>query len=214
VKVSPPVRFGVLSLLALMILGLVWLGTTRYFAEQRAVASAQHDQAAHIAAPPKVPPAAVDQPAEKPVALVVVHVAGAVVTPGVYRLPQGARIEDAVAAAGGFATNADSASLNLAEFLVDGSQIPVYTKEQVASGSVPVSGPVSSSSAQLPKTVQQTKVSVNRASASELDKVTGISPTLARAIVSYREKHGAIHSLEELKQMKGINASVLKRLTL
>jgi competence protein ComEA len=137
VKVSAPVRFGVLSLLALMILGLVWLGTTRYFAEQRAVALAEHDQAAHIAAPTKVPPAAVDQPAEKPVTLVVVHVAGAVVNPGVYRLPQGARQEDALSAAGGPLPDADPSVLNLAEPLVDGSKVFVYTKAQVAIGSAP-----------------------------------------------------------------------------
>ena len=125
----------------------------------------------------------------------VISVVGAVAEPGVYTLPVGARVADALAAAGGALPGADLNELDLAAPVGDGETLRV----PFATG-----GPAPTA----PLGVPTTRVSVNRASAAELEKVPGIGPQLARRIVAYRP----YRSLDELTRVPGIGPRSLERL--
>ncbi len=133
-------------------------------------------------------PIASSAPAEPTV--VVVDVVGAVRRPGVYRLPEGARVQDAVRRA--HATGrANLQGLNLAERLADGEQIVVPGR-----GGTPV--PVAS----VPGS-PQAPVHLNSASIEQLETLDGIGPSLAQRIIDYRTQHGGFRSLDELDQVSG-----------
>lgn len=152
-------------------------------------------------APLIAPPAfATDGTVESPVATtVVVHVAGAVRHPGVYELPVGARVSDALGLAGGALARADLASLNLAEVVVDGQQILVATRGRTAS--VPV-----------PATTSVALVDLNLADQAALEQVPGIGPVKAAAILAYRDEIGAFQSIDQLLEVTGIGAATLEAL--
>jgi competence protein ComEA len=125
--------------------------------------------------------------------MVVVYVSGAVANPGLYRLPTGLRIGDALAAAGGMLGDADPDRLpNLAGRLSDGKQIKV---PRLRSGS--------SRSGASPK------VDINSADAVQLEVVPGIDADLARAIVDYRQSYGPFASVTELKAALGLDSATL-----
>lgn len=142
---------------------------------------------------------------------IVVHVAGAVMHPGVYRLPLGSRVTDAMAAAGGALGSAATDAVNLARLLVDGEQVYLPTEEEVASGSAggpgsgasgggaSGSGAASASSGGL--------VNINSASASELDALPGVGPSTAQKIVDDREANGPFGKPEDLMRVPGIGES-------
>jgi competence protein ComEA len=133
---------------------------------------------------------------------ILVHVIGAVAKPGVVRLPEGARVEDALAAAGGLRGDADPAELNLAAVVSDGTQIIVGTKASprgevregsTSSGSVPAgTGTVGAI------------IDLNTATLAQLDTIPGIGPVTAQAILDYRTKHGRFTRIEELQEVDGI----------
>ncbi len=132
---------------------------------------------------------------------VVVHVAGNVNNPGVYELPYGSRVKDAIAAAGGKNANADDNPLNLAEVLTDGEKVFVPSKIQnapLASMSAQTSSPSVSS-----KQSYSGSVSINNADAATLATLPGIGPALANRIIQYRLQK-PFATLEELKKVKGI----------
>jgi competence protein ComEA len=133
-------------------------------------------------------------------ALVMVHVVGRVARPGVVRLPAGARVKDAVAAAGGPARGADLSTLNLARPLSDGEQVVVGDR---SSGSeVPGSTPPPTASAgQLPGAG---RVNLNSATLAQLDGLPHIGPVLAQRILDFRTEHGRFASVEELNEVSGI----------
>ena len=124
--------------------------------------------------------------------LIDVHVAGWVRSPGVVQLPEGSIVADAVEAAGGFRIGADSHTLNLAAPLAGGDQ--VY-----------VSGPGQDS----PGPTDDGKIAVNRATASELEKLPGVGPVLAERIVAYRDVNGPFQQVEDLLDVPGIGESKL-----
>jgi competence protein ComEA len=123
-----------------------------------------------------------------------VHVVGEVESPGMYQLPIGARLVDAVFAAGGLTEEADNASVNLARELTDGEQIIVYSisQEGDAAGST-ASG----------------LLSLNRAGDKELEELPGIGPALAGRIVAWREANGGFKSVQDLLKVSGIGESLL-----
>jgi len=127
----------------------------------------------------------------------VVDVAGAVRRPGLYRLATGARVDDAVAAAGGGTARADIAAVNLAAPLSDGEQVLV-----------PARGAAGAVGAATGNTI----VDLNSATAEQLDTLPGIGPSTAAKIVAYRRQHGAFHSLAELDAISGIGPSKLAEL--
>lgn len=133
-------------------------------------------------------------------ASVVVHVGGAVASPGVYELPVGSRVQDGVDAAGGFAADADVDSVNCARVLTDGEQVVIARispEGESAAGEAAADG-------------GSGKVNVNVASVEELDELKGVGPATAEAIVSYREENGPFSSAEDLLEVPGIGESKLE----
>jgi len=124
---------------------------------------------------------------------VVVHVLGAVARPGLYRLPEGARIVDAVAAAGGFAAEADRSGLNLARVLADAEQIIVPVVGEVP---VAVAGP--------PGVGADGRVNLNTADERALETLPRVGPAMAERIIAWREANGGFRSVEDLTQVSGI----------
>jgi competence protein ComEA len=123
-----------------------------------------------------------------------VHVVGEVESPGMYQLPIGARLVDAVFAAGGLTEEADNASVNLARELTDGEQIIVFSVSQEGEAA---------------GTTASGLVSLNRAGDKELEALPGIGPALAGRIVAWREANGGFKSVEDLLKVSGIGESLL-----
>jgi competence protein ComEA len=138
--------------------------------------------------------------------VLVVDVAGAVRRPGVYRLPQGARITDAIARAGGLARSADSSLVDLAAPLADGEQVLVPARAGAvgAGGAVtPADGAGSAPSA---------PVDLNTATVEQLDALPGIGPVTAQKIVQYRQEHGPFRSVDDLDAIPGIGPARIANL--
>jgi competence protein ComEA len=131
-------------------------------------------------------------------ARVTVHVAGAVNVPGVYELPVGSRVDDAVSSAGGPTGDAELGRVNLAAPLVDGSQVylPMEGEEGVPVASASVASPADAKPAG--------PVDINRATAAELETLPGVGPATAAAIVTERDRNGPFVSLAELDRVPGI----------
>jgi competence protein ComEA len=138
----------------------------------------------------------------------VVQAAGAVVRPGVYRLPDGARVADLVEAAGGPAADADLDRVALAAKLADGQRVAVPRRGEpspadpaaaATGGAAGIEGPVG-------------PVDLNRATTADLDRLPGVGPATAAAIVAYREAHGAFRSIDELTDVPGIGPAKLAAL--
>lgn len=132
----------------------------------------------------------------------VVHVTGAVVSPGVYSLEPGARIEDALDAAGGLLPDAAEWAVNRAAPVSDGAQVYVPTRDAAPHTQASDSGPNGGDSL----------INLNTADESELDELPGIGPALARRIVAYREQNGPFESFEDLLAVSGIGTSKLEGL--
>jgi competence protein ComEA len=145
-----------------------------------------------------VPPLRAPRPAHTVAARLVVDVAGAVRRPGLYRLGQGTRVADALAAAGGATARAEIALVNLAAPLADGEQVVVPAR-----GAATASAGSASPAAPL---------DLNTASLEQLDGLPGIGPTTAQKILDYRQAHGAFRSLEDLDAVPGIGPSRLAQL--
>jgi competence protein ComEA len=127
----------------------------------------------------------------------IVHVAGAVRRPGVYRLDAGARVDEAVERAGGATRRADLGGLNLAAKLEDGRQVLV-PKRLTATGAGAPAG------AAAPPAVPGQPINLNTATLEQLDTLSGIGPMTAQKILDYREENGGFSSVEELGEIPGI----------
>ena len=150
-----------------------------------------------------------------PPSTIVVHVVGAVQTPGVVTLDDGARVVDAVEAAGGVGENADLASVNLALPLPDGAQVRVPQVGDDAGPTVvmPATGANGDDGIQAGVASGATAmVDVNKATVGELEALPGIGPSLARAIVEYRTQNGPFVSVDQLLSVPGIGPAKLDRL--
>lgn len=167
-------------------------------------------------APPVAVTSSTTQAPTAPTGDVTVHVVGLVKKPGLYKLPVGSRVQDAIDKAGGPGAHADLESINLAQRLEDGVQIRVSKVgatpqiETLGSFSAP-SGSASSSSGSRGSVRPAPKsISLNSASAGELDRLPGVGPSTAAKILEYRRAHGGFASIDELLAVKGIGAKKLK----
>lgn len=131
---------------------------------------------------------------------VVVDVAGAVRRPGVYRLPAGARVVDAVERAGGARGGAALEAVNLAARLADGQQVVVPGRG--AGAPAAATGPAG----------EEGPISLGSATVDQLDTIDGIGPVTARKIVEYRDSHGGLASVEQLDQVSGIGPATMESL--
>lgn len=135
--------------------------------------------------------------------VLVVDVKGAVQTEGVYQLPAGSRVDDAIKAAGGLTEVADKKSINLAQKLTDASV--VYVASQGENISVVTASSENNSSA-------SNKVNINQASVSELQTISGIGAKRAQDIIDYRESNGRFKTIEDLKKVAGIGEKTFDKL--
>lgn len=157
-------------------------------------------------------PATAPPPPQPTTVRLVVHVAGAVRRPGVVALTEGARVADAVTAAGGLAEGADQARINLAAPVADGAMLWVPTIGEENTGSLPASpGPQSGLSAAAPSDGLQSSINVNTATAADLESLPGIGPSLAERIISYRDTQGPFSVAEDLLAVPGIGPRTLER---
>ena len=142
---------------------------------------------------------------------VYVDVDGAVVRPGVYRLKEGARVSQAIDAAGGLTAEADVTGLNRASKITDGQKIYVPTVgEQQAAAAV---GGAESSAATTPGAGSSSGlVNINTASAAELQTLSGIGPSMAQSIIDERTKNGAFASVDDLMRVSGIGEKKLAKI--
>ncbi|MFN8516075.1 MAG: ComEA family DNA-binding protein [Thermomicrobiales bacterium] len=143
---------------------------------------------------------------------VTVFVGGAVVRPGVYTLPRGERIEGAIAAAGGFAPEADQDGINRALLLRDEAQIVVPRKgEPTATALRPVAGvsaaPVATAARATARgsATPSGPINVNTASATELEQLPGVGAKIAQDIVAYRAANGPFANAADLAKVSGIS---------
>jgi competence protein ComEA len=179
-----------------------------------------HGQRASSAAPAESPVAAAPErsPGDGAVSVSrpapagsVVHVAGAVREPGVYRLPAGARVQDAVERAGGTRANGDVNGINLAAKVADGQQIVVPPKARAgtAAAVAPTGG---AGSAGAGGAATGPPISLNSATAEQLDTLDGVGPATAQKIIAWRTQHGGFRSVADLGQVPGIGPKKLAAL--
>lgn len=132
-----------------------------------------------------------------------VHVCGAVKKAGVYELKEGARICDAITAAGGFKKTANQTILNQAQVLSDGEQVVVPLKEDKQ---------ISNETDKMPDGHTTQKISINHATYEELMTLPGIGESKANSIIRYREENGSFQTLEDLKKIQGIKDGVYNKI--
>jgi competence protein ComEA len=132
----------------------------------------------------------------------VIHVAGAVRQPGVYRLRSGARVDDAVQRAGGPTRRAALGGLNLAAELEDGRQVLV--PERARRGGGAAAAPAAGVTAAAPAPAPGQPINLNTATLEQLDTLSGIGPLTAQKILDFREERGGFGSVEELGEIPGI----------
>ena len=137
--------------------------------------------------------------------LITVDVKGAVKSPGIYDLPVGSRVNDAVQKAGGLTEQADSKSLNLAQKVNDEALVYVPTKGEESASQQAGSGAPSSTS-------KDKKVNLNKASLEELKQIKGLGGKRAQDIIDHREANGKFKSVDELKKVSGIGAKTIEKL--
>ena len=155
----------------------------------------------------------------------VVHICGAVSAPGVYELPAGSRIIDAVEAGGGFLPEADEACCNLAEEIVDGCQIYIMTKsESCADGQTEKKAGIQTSPdgdmqttdrnvrSNSAPALENGLVNLNTADVAALMTLPGIGESRAKAIISYREQHGAFAKIEDIMKISGIKQAAFSKI--
>jgi competence protein ComEA len=136
-------------------------------------------------------------------AVALIHVAGAVRSPGVYRLRQGERVQDAVRRAGGPRAGADLNAINLAAKVADGQQVVVPRHGATGPAAVDAAAPGGPG---------QPPVSLNSATAEQLDTLDGVGPATASKILDWRRQHGGFRSVDDLGEIPGIGPKRLAAL--
>ena len=180
----------------MLVLGLLTAGWLLLRA--RPVAVASPSEAVTVSSPTQ-PAASATPTTSKAVPKIVVHVLGAVQHPGLVRLPQNARVQDAIDAAGGLTNRADPGELNLAQPLSDGQQVVIGNRTDPAGEVRDETGSGQGSGAAATGTLD-----LNHASQPQLEELPGVGPVTAQAILAWRQQHGRFSRIEELQEVDGI----------
>jgi competence protein ComEA len=186
-------HLGVIGVL--LVLGLLTAGWLLLRA--RPVAVASPGEVVTVSSPTQA--AASATPTSKAVSKIVVHVLGAVRHPGLVRLPENARVQDAIDAAGGLTNRADPDELNLAQPLSDGQQVVIGTRTDPAGEVRDQPGPDRGGGAAATRALD-----LNHASQPQLEELPGVGPVTAQAILAWRQQHGRFSRIEELQEVDGI----------
>ncbi|MBC8335321.1 MAG: ComEA family DNA-binding protein [Anaerolineales bacterium] len=123
-----------------------------------------------------------------------IHITGSVVAPGLYHLPEGSRVADAIQAAGGFLPIADKEKVNLAALLDDGAQLNIENLSFYNTGG------------------SSDRVNINTANLDELDTLPGIGPSTAQAIIDHRRQYGQFQRIDEITNVTGIGPATYDRI--
>jgi competence protein ComEA len=207
VEPLPPVRFsrlhvGIVTMLVL--LGLLAAGWALLRA--RPVPAVGPNAVVTVSTP-----AATDSPSSSgrvTPTTIVVHVAGAVRRPGLVRLGERSRVQDAIDAAGGLTKDARPGRLNLAQVLTDGQQVLIGTARDPVTEVREGGGPPPETGGRTPMGT----VDLNRATVAELEQLPGVGPVTAANIVGWRERHGRFGAVSELQQVDGIGPKTYARI--
>ena len=139
-----------------------------------------------------------------------VDIKGAVVTPGVYQVPPGSRVQDIVGLAGGLREDAATAYVNLAAKVEDQQLIYVMTEVEATQSDTPL--PATAPATGNTPDQSEAKVNINTADASLLQTLSGIGIKKAEAIIAYREEHGPFASVDDLQEVSGIGEKTVEKL--
>ena len=188
----------------LILLGMILLGSIIYFMRLKKVGS-ETSTLTLESSQKETEDLPLPEKKETETKVLFIHVAGAVKSPGVYKLKEGSRVFDAINAAGGYALNADPNALNLATPLTDGEKVYLPTlgevPHQAASSSLP--GGTSSSTS---------KININTADAQQLESLPGIGPAFAQRIIDYRTSQGRFSNIEDIENVSGIGKKRFEQL--
>ncbi|WP_224046586.1 helix-hairpin-helix domain-containing protein [Arthrobacter sp. NicSoilB4] len=212
-----------LCLVAAMFLGWFWWQAANGTSEVSPLGSVAASESGDAPAPEPEPETEPGRAAEDPPGesagdsggSIIVHVAGAVVRAGIVELPQGSRLHEAIAAAGGSAPDADPDQLNLAAVLEDGQKVLVPRRgETVPAGSAPAAdtGAPGGTAGGGAGPASDGKISLNTAGVDELATLPRVGPVLAQRIVEWRTQHGRFQRVEELDAVDGVGPKLLAAL--
>jgi competence protein ComEA len=154
----------------------------------------------------------VKDPLPAPQPEILVHVAGAVVLPGVYRFPPDAHVIDTIEKAGGTTESADVHRLNLAAKIHDGQQIYVPSISQATSSAADVPHRLPQPSVFAPTGAEESLIDLNTAMSEQLQSLPRVGPVTAKRIIEYREISGRFSSIQDLTKVKGIGEKTLERI--
>ena len=205
-----PVAFGAVVVLALAA-GFLWFWAGSHHSGVPEASAAPIPSASE--APVPLPAAPADRPPTTAGPPLAVHVAGAVVHPGLYHLPSGSRVADALSVAGGSLRRADLDRLNLAARLVDGQKVLVAGRGEPAPTEAGRGGPGNGAVTDDPAgSVPAEPIDLNAAGLAALDSLPGIGPATARAILEERARRGGFRSTRDLLRVPGIGEGRFARL--
>jgi len=142
--------------------------------------------------------------------MIIIHITGAVKTPGIVKLEEGSRIEDAINKAGGLTEDADISKVNLAYILEDGIKIIIPSKTDI--GDFQEENILSNDSGEgiidnIETSSKSSSLNINKATEQDLQNLPGIGPSLAAKIIAYRDENGKFTTVEDIKKVNGIGDS-------